>query len=141
MSDERDSVERDEIHKDDDVTLIDIDEESEEIYNINRKEQDVLESDKSETYERYQIEISDLLKMFDSQKKQTMMICHTDIDIEKNDEESEEKQHIEENKEDNLESDKSGSDERYQRENQELFKNMDSQKKGDDDDLVDTDID
>ena len=69
------------------------------------------------------------------------MICHTDIDIEKNDEESEEKYHIEENKEDNLESDKSGSDERYQRENQELFKNMDSQKKGDDDDLVDTDID
>ena len=69
MSDERDSVERDEIHKNDDVALIDIDEEYEEIYNINRKEQDVLESDKSETYERDQIEISDLLKMFDSQKK------------------------------------------------------------------------
>ena len=69
MSGERDSVERDDIHKNDDVTLTDVDEESDEIDKINRKEQDALESEKSETDERDQIEISDLLKMMDSQRK------------------------------------------------------------------------
>ena len=44
MGDEKDSVERDEIHKKQDVTLTDVYEESEEIYQINRKEQDGLES-------------------------------------------------------------------------------------------------
>ena len=45
MSGEKDSVERDEISKKYDVTLTDVDEESEEIYKINNKEQDGLESD------------------------------------------------------------------------------------------------
>ena len=44
-------------------------------------------------------------------------------------------------KENNLEWDKSETDERDKRENQELFKRIDSKKKGDDNDLVDTDID
>ena len=39
MSDEKDSVEIDEIHKNDYLTLTDVDKESEEIYKINRKEQ------------------------------------------------------------------------------------------------------
>ena len=52
FSDEKDSVERDEISKNDDVTLTDVDEKSEEIDKINKKEQDGLESDKSETDER-----------------------------------------------------------------------------------------
>ena len=65
MSDEKYYVERYEIHKNDDVTLTDVDKESEGIGMINRKEQDGLESDKSETDERDQIEISDLLKRID----------------------------------------------------------------------------
>ena len=65
MSDEKDSVERDEINKNDDVKLTDFDELSEEIEKTNRKEQDGLESDKLDTYERYQIEITDLLKRID----------------------------------------------------------------------------
>ena len=36
MSDEEDSVERNEIRKNDDVTLNDVDEKSEEIYEINK---------------------------------------------------------------------------------------------------------
>ena len=40
MRDENESVERDEIHKNYDVTLTDIDEKSEEKDKINRKEQD-----------------------------------------------------------------------------------------------------
>ena len=47
---------------------------------------------------------------------------------------------MEESKEDNLESDKSETDERDQRENQELFIRI-YIKKRHDDDLVDTDID
>ena len=42
MSDEKDSVERYDIHKNDDVTLTDLDEEYEEIDKINRKEEDGL---------------------------------------------------------------------------------------------------
>ena len=57
ISDEKDSVERDEISKNDDVTLTDVDEKSEEIDKINKKEQDGLESEKSETDKRDQIEI------------------------------------------------------------------------------------
>ena len=38
MSDEMDSVEGDDIHKNDDVTLTDLDEESEEIDKTNIKE-------------------------------------------------------------------------------------------------------
>ena len=52
MSDERDYIEKDEIHKNDDVTLTDVDEEYEEKGKINRKEQGSLESDKSEADER-----------------------------------------------------------------------------------------
>ena len=74
MSYEKESVERDDIHKNDDVTLTDVDEEYEEIDNINRKEQDGLESEKSETDELYQIEISDWLERIDSQKKEMIMI-------------------------------------------------------------------
>ena len=37
MSDEKGSVERYEIYKNDDVTLTDVDEEDEEINNINRR--------------------------------------------------------------------------------------------------------
>ena len=36
MSDEKDSVERDDTSKNDDVTLTDVDEEYEEIYKINK---------------------------------------------------------------------------------------------------------
>ena len=74
MSDEKDSIEIDEIHKNDDVTLTDVDEEYEEIDKINRKKQDDSESEKSETDERDQIEIIDLLKRIDSQKKEVTMI-------------------------------------------------------------------
>ena len=42
ISDEKESVERDEIHKNDDVTLNDVDKESGEIDYINRKEEDAL---------------------------------------------------------------------------------------------------
>ena len=69
MSDKKDSFERDEISKNDDVTLTDVDEEYEERDHINKKEQDGLESDKSETDEREQIEIQELLKSIDSPKK------------------------------------------------------------------------
>ena len=55
MRDEKQSVERDEISKNDDITLTEVDEESEEIDKTNKKEQDGLESDKWETYEREQI--------------------------------------------------------------------------------------
>ena len=61
-------------------------------------------------------------------------LVDTDIYREINYEESEERDQIKERKEDNLESDKSETDVRAQRENQEL------DKKGNDDDLVDTDI-
>ena len=37
MSDENDSVKRDGVHKNDDVKLTEVDEESEELDNINRK--------------------------------------------------------------------------------------------------------
>ena len=74
ISEEKDSVEGDAIHKNDNVTLTDVDKESEEIYKRNTKEQDGLELKKSETDERDQIEISDLLKRIYSQKKETMMI-------------------------------------------------------------------
>ena len=46
MSDERDSTERDEISKNDEDTFTDVDEEYEEIDQINKKEQDSLESEK-----------------------------------------------------------------------------------------------
>ena len=52
ISDEKESVERDEISKNDDVTLTDVDEKSEEIDKINKKLQDDLESDKLEIDER-----------------------------------------------------------------------------------------
>ena len=108
MGDEKDSVERDEIHKKQDVTLTDVYEKSEEIYQINRKEQDGLESDKSETDERDQIEIPGLIKRIDSpKKKDDDDLVDTDIDRETNDEESEETYQIQKNKEDNFESDKS----------------------------------
>ena len=68
MSDEKDSVERDEISKNDDVTLTDVDEESKEIDKMNKKEQDGLESDKEETDEREQIEIPELLKRINSKQ-------------------------------------------------------------------------
>ena len=42
MSDEKDSAERDEISKNDEETLADVDEESGEINEINKKEQDGL---------------------------------------------------------------------------------------------------
>ena len=42
MGDEKESVERDDINKNDYVTLTDVDEESDEIGHINRKEQGVL---------------------------------------------------------------------------------------------------
>ena len=69
MSDEKGSVERYDIHENDDVTLTDVDEESEEIDRINRKEQYGLESEEPETDERDQIEIPDLMKRIDIQKK------------------------------------------------------------------------
>ena len=99
MSDEEDSIERYEIHKNDDVTLTDVDEESEEIDMINRKEQDSLELDKSETDERDQIEISDLLKSIDSQKiGDDDDLVDTDIDRVTDGEESDEKDHMEASK-------------------------------------------
>ena len=48
MSDKKDSVERDDINKNDDVTLIDDDEESEEIDKTIGKQQEYLESENSE---------------------------------------------------------------------------------------------
>ena len=47
ISYEKDSIETDEISKNDDVTLTDVDEESEEIIDINKKEQDGLDKEKS----------------------------------------------------------------------------------------------
>ena len=44
------------------------------MYQINEKEQDDLESEKSETDERYQIEIPELLKRIDNKKKEIIMI-------------------------------------------------------------------
>ena len=55
MSDEKYSVERDEISKNDDETLTGFDEEYEEINKIDKKEQDGLESEKLVTDEREQI--------------------------------------------------------------------------------------
>ena len=67
--------------KGDDYDLVDTDtdretnnEESEEIYRIEESKKKYLESDKSETDEIDQIEISDLLKRIDIQKKEMMMI-------------------------------------------------------------------
>ena len=57
------------------------------------------------------------------------------------DEESEEMDQIEESKEDDLVSDKSETDERYQIENPELIKSFYGPKKGHVDDPVYTDID
>ena len=74
MSDEKDSIEIYEIQKNDDGTQTNVGEESDEIQKINRKEQYGLESEKSETDGRYQIEISDLLKRIDSKKNDMMMI-------------------------------------------------------------------
>ena len=47
---------------------------SKEIEKINRKEKDGLESDKSETNQRDQIEISDVLIRIDSKNNLMMMI-------------------------------------------------------------------
>ena len=78
----------------------------------------------------------------DSQKKgYDDYLVDTDIDRETNDEESEEIDRIKESKKDNLELDKSETDERYQREHPELLKIIDIQKIVDDDDPFDTDID
>ena len=72
MSYDKDSAERYDMSKTDEETLTGVDEESEEIYRI--KKQDDLESDKSETDERYQIKIPELLKSIDIQKKEMMII-------------------------------------------------------------------
>ena len=56
-------------------------------------------------------------------------LVDNDIDLEKNDEESDEIDQIEESKEDDLESDKSETDERDQIENPELLISIDIQKK------------
>ena len=99
MNDEKDSAETDEISKKDEKTLTGVDEESEEIDTINEKEQDGLESDKSETDERYQIEIPELLKIIDGQEKaDDDDLVDNDIDQETNDEEYEEIDQIEEKK-------------------------------------------
>ena len=49
--------------------MSDVDEESEKTDKINIEIQDGLESEESETDERDQIEISDLMKRIDSQKR------------------------------------------------------------------------
>ena len=117
MSDEKESVEIDEIHKNYDVKLTDVDEEYEEIDKITRKEQDGYNQKNQKNNERDQIEISNSLKIIDSQKKgYDGDLVDTDIDRETNDEESEGKDHIEKSKEDNLESDKSETYKRNQRE-------------------------
>ena len=104
MNDEKEYVERDEISKNDGETLADVDEESKQIDKINKNKQDDLESDKSETYERYKIEIPELLKRIDIQQKgDNDDLVDTDIDWETNNEESEEIYQIEESKEDDLE--------------------------------------
>ena len=54
--------------------MTDVDEESEEIYQIEESKEDDLESEKSETDEIYQVEDPELLKRIDSKKKEMMMI-------------------------------------------------------------------
>ena len=72
--DGKESSERDDISKNYEETLTDVDEEYDEIYQIEEIKEDNLESEKSETYERYQIENIELLKIIDSQKKEIIMI-------------------------------------------------------------------
>ena len=87
MSDYKYSAKIDEISKNDEETLTGVDEEYEEMYQINEKEQDDLESEKSETDERYKIEIPELLKRIDNKKKRDHDdLDDTDIDMETNDE-------------------------------------------------------
>ena len=55
MSDDKDSAERDEISENYEETSTDVDEESEEMYQMEESKEYDLESEKSETNERYQI--------------------------------------------------------------------------------------
>ena len=141
MSYEKESVEGDEIHKNDNVTLADVYEESQEIDKINRKEQDGLELDKSETNERDQIEISGLLKNIDSQKRgDDDDLVDTDIDRETNVEESEEK-FIQKKAKKMIQNQKNQKLMKEIREKIRNYFKAQISKRGDDDDLADTDID
>ena len=76
----------------------------------------------------------------ETQKKEKMMIQFILILIERQTKNNQRKNIREKKaKKYHLESDKSETDEIYQRENKELFKRMVTPKKGDDDYLVDTD--
>ena len=83
-------VEKYEIDKNYDVTLTDVDEESEKEDKINRKEEEYSEYETSETDERNLINISDLLNIIGSQKKDDDDLGDTDIGWETSDEKSEE---------------------------------------------------
>ena len=69
MSVETGSIKRDDIHQNDDITLTDVVEESEEKDKITRTEQDGLKSYKSETDERVKIENPASLKRIYSKKR------------------------------------------------------------------------
>ena len=55
--------------------MTDVDEEVDEIYQIGEIREDDLKSEKSETYERYQIENSESLKNIYSQKQREWWSC------------------------------------------------------------------
>ena len=85
MSDDKEYSKSDQISKNDEENLNDVDQESEEIDQIEKSKEDYLESDKSETYERYHIENLELLKNIDSPKKgDNDNPVDTDIDLETN---------------------------------------------------------
>ena len=73
--------------------------------------------------------LQNYLKGLISKKGDYDDLVDTDIDLETNDEESEEIDQIEESKEYDLESDKTETDERDQIKNPELIKRIDSQKR------------
>ena len=82
MSDDKLSAERNETGKNYEETLTDDDVQSEEIYQMEESKENDLESDKSETDERYLIENPELLKIIDSQKKgYDYAPVDTDIDM------------------------------------------------------------
>ena len=112
-----------------------------DVEKINRKEIDDLESDKSDTEERYKIKISDEMIMIDGKKDDDDDQSNNDTDQGTSDEESKERDQTEKSKKGDLESDISEPDEIDQRDNKVLFKSMKTSTKSDKDDLVDTDND
>ena len=85
LSDDKESAERDEISKDSEETLTEVDKEYDEIYQIGESKEDDLESEKEETYERYQNKDPQLIKRVDKQKnRENDDRVDTDIELKTN---------------------------------------------------------